>query len=165
MTVALLKVLAFLAMVVGLATVPFGVPGVWIMVAVLLATVLAGWTTWTTWGVLAGLALVSELMELAMVKVMGDRYGGSRGAFLGAVAGGMLGLFVGVPVPLLGPLIAGLIGTFAGAAVVTLYRTRSLRDAGKVGWGVSLARVWAVGLKVGVGVAILAVGVGAMLLD
>jgi hypothetical protein len=64
----------------------------------------------------------------------------------------------------LGPVLAGLVGTFAGAAAVTLAETRSLGRASRVGWGVLLARILAVALKVGVGMAVLAVGGGAVIL-
>lgn len=163
MTEPLVQVLLVLLLVGGLASVPFGVPGVWLMIAVLLGGVLAGWVTWPVWGVLAILALASEGLEFVLLKTLGERYGGTPAAFWAAVAGGIVGVLVGVPVPVIGPLLAGLLGTFAGAALVTLHRTRSLRGAARVGWGVLLGRILAVGLKVGVGVAVLVVGGSALL--
>ncbi len=87
------------------------------------------------------------------MKGMGDRSGGSFGGPWSAA-----GVLVGLPIPLAGPLLAGCLGTFVGAAVVTFAGSRSVRDAGRVGWGVMLARVMAVGLKVAVGVVVLVVG-------
>lgn len=156
-------VLLVLGMVAALLTVPLGLPGVWIMTGLLLVGVVAGWVSWPVWGALAALALVSELLEFFVLGRMGARYGGSRRAFWGAVVGGFLGLFVGAPIPVLGSIVTGLAGTFAGAALVTLRETRSARDASRVGWGMLLARVLAVGLKVAAGLVVLAVGGAAIL--
>lgn len=159
------KLLLLVALAGALLVLPLGLPGLWIMVALLLATVPAGWITWPTLAVLAGLALVAELLEFAVVKGMGDRYGGSRASFWGAVLGGLIGVMVGLPVPLAGPVLAGCLGTFLGAGVVTFVGSRSVRDASRVGWGVLLARVLAVGLKVAVGVVVLVVGGGALFVE
>ena len=146
-------------MAVALVTVPFGFPGVWIMVGVLLVAAVLGAVPWPTWAVLAVLAGAAEAGELWLLKKMGTRYGGSRRAFWGAILGGFAGLVVGLPVPLVGSVIAAFLGSFIGAAVVTLYETRSASQATRVGWGVFLARLGSVVLKVGVGVVVLAVGV------
>lgn len=68
--------------------------------------------------------------------------------------GGMIGLFVGMPVPIVGPMITAFMGTFVGAGLVTLLETRSLERSAKVGWGVLLARTASVAMKVGVAVVI-----------
>ena len=60
-------------------------------------------------------------------------------------------------------VVAGFLGTFLGAAVVTLLQKRSVGDAARVGWGVTLARLFAIALKVSVGVAVLAVGGSAII--
>lgn len=157
-----MKFVALFALLLALATIPFGLPGVWMMMAVLAAAVFAGWLSWQLWAILLVLAAVAELAEFFVLKKMGERYGGSRAAFWGAVLGGFTGMFVGVPVPVVGPVLAGLIGTFAGAAAVTLYQTRSVGGARRVGWGMTLARVFAVVLKVGAGVAVIIVGGSAL---
>lgn len=157
-----MKFVALFALLLALATVPFGLPGVWMMMAILAAAAFAGWLSWQLWAILLGLAAVAELAEFFVLKKMGERYGGSRAAFWGAVVGGFGGMFVGVPVPIVGPVLAGLLGTFAGAAAVTLYQTRSVGGARRVGWGMTLARVVAVVLKVGAGVAVIIVGGSAL---
>lgn len=155
-----------LAVVLALAIllIPFGLPGAWVQVAVLAGATLAGWVAWITFGALASLVALSELGELAILRSLGRRYGGSRKAFWGAVAGGFLGLFVGVPVPVVGPIVTAFLGTFLGAGIVTWLETRSLERAGRVGWGVLLARTLAVGLKVGVAAVVLVVGATALFL-
>ncbi|MFP3948365.1 MAG: DUF456 family protein [Longimicrobiales bacterium] len=158
----LAAILLVLFMVGALFTIPFGLPGTWIMILVLLGMTVVGEVAWVTWGILAGLALLAELIEWAVVAWMGKRYGGSSRAFWGALVGGIVGVLVGMPVPLFGPILAGVVGTFLGAAAVTLYETRSLETASRVGWGTALARIIAVGVKVGVGVVVLTVGGGAL---
>ncbi|NNF11939.1 MAG: DUF456 domain-containing protein [Gemmatimonadetes bacterium] len=152
-----ISILAVLAMCAGVLMIPFGLPGLWFIVVVTLGLVLAGQVGWTLGLVVAGVAAVAEAAEFLVVARFGRAYGGSRRAFWGAVAGGMLGLFVGFPVPLVGPVITAFIGTFLGAGAVTLLETRSLRRSARVGWGVVLARTVAVALKVGVSVAVIAV--------
>jgi uncharacterized protein YqgC (DUF456 family) len=159
----LLQILGVAVLVGALFVIPIGLPGVWIMVAVLLVGTLAGWVSWPVWAGLAVLAAVAEALEFWVLKHMGDRYGGTRGSFWGAVAGGFVGVLVGAPVPVVGSLVAGMIGTFVGAGIVTLYGTRSTRVASRVAWGMLLARTFAVGRKVAVGVAVLVVGAAALL--
>lgn len=155
---AALAVLVLILMIGSLFLVPLGLPGVWVMVLILLGMTVAGTVTWTTWGILAGLATLVEIGEFVLVKQMGDRHGGSSRAFWGAIAGGLVGALVGAPVPLLGSLLGGVAGTFTGAAAVTLWETRSWDDASRVGWGVSLARIFSVGMKTAVGVVVIVVG-------
>lgn len=147
--------LVLLGMGVSLLSVPFGVPGVWIMVALASFLAFSGAMSWPVWFALGGIAAVAELAEWGAVGALGRKYGGSARAFWGAILGGFAGLFVGLPVPILGSVIAALIGSVLGAAVVTLWETRSLRDAGRVGWGTLLGRILATGLKIAAGLAIL----------
>ncbi len=152
------SVLILLLLAASLILVPLGLPGVWVMVALLLGMTVAGVVSWTTWAVLAGLAVVSEALEFAVLGWMGRKHGGSQRAFWGAVAGGLVGAVVGVPIPVVGPLVGGVLGTFAGAGAVTFHETRSMEQASRVGWGVALARAFAVALKTGVGIVVLVTG-------
>lgn len=148
----------------GLLVIPLGLPGLWVMVAAVAAGWLAGGVgaavLWTCL-VLAGLA---ELGEWALLRKLSLRFGGSPRAFWGAIAGGFLGLFVGLPVPLIGPLVTSAVGTFAGAAAVTYWESRGAAAAGRVGAGAVFGRALSVVLKAGAGVAILALGVSALVL-
>jgi uncharacterized protein YqgC (DUF456 family) len=154
----LFSTLTVLALAAALATVPFGVPGVWLMTAILLAATLLGAVAWSTWLILAAATGAAELGELWLLRHFGQRYGGSRRAFWGAVVGGFVGLFVGIPIPLVGSIVAAFVGSFVGAALATFAETRSAGTSARVGWGTLLARTGAVMLKVGVGSVILAVG-------
>ena len=157
---------AVLGMVIALVVIPLGLPGLWIMIGILTAAVVGNEVSPWILGFLVVVAVLAELAEWAIVARTSARWGGSRKAFWGAIAGGILGILVGLPIPLpvLGPLLAGLLGTFAGAAIVTLWETRALRSAGRVGCGAVLGRAFAAAAKTAAGVVILVVGGAALIL-
>lgn len=158
------SVAVVLAMLAGVAMIPLGLPGLWVIVAVTVGLVLAGHLAWGVAATVLVVALAAEAAELLVVSRFGKVYGGSRRAFWGAVLGGMAGLFVGLPVPLVGPVLTAFAGTFLGAGVVTLLETRSIQRSARVGWGVVLARTAAVALKVAVALGVIAsVGVALIL--
>lgn len=149
------------SMFVGVALIPFGLPGLWLIVALTLGLVVVGELPWALALGVGGLAVLAELTEFLVVARFGRAFGGSRRAFWGAVLGGTVGLFVGFPIPLIGPIVTVFLGTFVGAGLVTYTETRSIGRSARVGWGVVLARTVAVGVKVGVALAVIAmVGVG-----
>lgn len=148
----------------GLLVIPLGLPGLWVMVAAVAVGWLAGPVGPVVLATCVLLALLAELGEWALVRRLSLRFGGSPRAFWGAIAGGFLGLFVGAPVPIIGPLVTSALGTFAGAAAVTYWESRRAGDAGRVGTGAVLGRAASVVLKAGAGVAILALGVSALVL-
>lgn len=157
------SLIAILLLVGALFLVPFGLPGIWIMLAILAGAAFYGEVAWLTLLALTGVAATAEVLEFLFVKRYSARYGGSRLAFWGAVIGGTIGVVVGVPVPVVGSLVAGVLGSFLGAAAATLAETRQVGSAARVGWGVMIARILAVGAKTVAGVVILAVGVSALL--
>ena len=161
-----LLALAVVGMVVALVVIPLGLPGLWIMIGILAVATYADQVSPIILVLLVVVALLAELAEWMIVARTSARWGGSRKAFWGAIAGGLVGILVGLPVPLpiLGPLAAGLLGTFAGAAAVTLWETRALRSAGRVGCGAVLGRAFAAAAKTAAGVVILVVGTAALIL-
>ena len=76
----------------------------------------------------------------------------------------IFGVVVGIPVPIIGSIIAGFVGSFAGAALVTWLEARDMGQAGRVGWGVLMGRMWAAAVKTAAGVVILVAGGAALLL-
>ena len=154
----LLGWIATLVMFVALFLIPLGLPGLWIMVAVVAAGAVLGHVGPAAVIITIALAGVAELLELLIVRNMSLRYGGSSRAFWGAVIGGVIGLVLGFPVPVVGPVIAGILGSFVGATALTLWETRDLAGATRVGWGVVLARVFAAVVKVAAAIVILVVG-------
>jgi len=159
--ITLVEVAALVAMLVGLLLIPFGIPGLWVMIAALTAAVLLGAPVgWLTLLGLVALAGAAELGEYLAVKIASDRYGGSNRAFWGAIAGGIVGGVAGTPVPVAGSLVGMLLGTFAGAVLVAWVESRDAVGAVGVGWGAVLGRAAAAALKTAAGLAVLIVSAG-----
>ena len=156
MIAAVQIVLLVSTFVAGLLLVPFGLPGLWVIV---LGVILYAW--WTgfqaigivTIATVVSLALLGELLELWTGFRLTQRYGGSRRAGWGAITGGLLGALIGVPIPLLGSVIGAFVGAFLGAALFQYTYARSVSGAASAGWGALLGRAAAAGLKIGLGLA------------
>lgn len=151
---------------VGLVLIPFGLPGLWV---ILLGMLGYGWLTgfaslsaWTL-GLAIGLALVGELVEAWAGFRFARRYGGSRRAGWGALIGGLVGAVIGVPVPVVGSVVGGFVGAFAGAAIFEYSQARKSEGAVRAGWGAMLGRAVAVGVKMGIGVVLVAMSLWAAL--
>ena len=159
------NVVFLLIMLAGLFIIPFGLPGLWLMIGVVAFGTFTGKVAWWILAILIVLGIIAELLEFLAVKKMSDRHGGTRLAFVGAILGGLAGAIIGAPVPIIGSLIAGVIGTFAGAALVTAWEQRSLNHAAmRVGMGAALGRAAAVAIKVAVAVVVLVVGMTALII-
>lgn len=146
-----------------LLLVPLGLPGTWLMVGVLVVGLVAGRVAWTTLLVLVALVALAEVAEFLLVRHSSLRYGGSSRAFWGAVAGGLIGVVVGVPVPVVGSLVAGVGGTFLGAGLVAMWEERHVASAARVGWGAVVGRALSAAVKIGAGLVVLVVGGAALL--
>jgi uncharacterized protein len=150
----------------GLALIPLGLPGLWVIV---LGIVGFGWLTdFRTLGVgllvtVLALALVGEAVEAYVGFRFARRYGASSRAGWGALVGGLVGAIVGVPVPVIGSVIGGFLGAFAGAALFEFSKARHSEGAVRAGWGAVLGRALAAGVKIGVGVVMVVIGLYAAL--
>src|SRR6266516_3938111 len=135
----------------GLALVPLGLPGLWLIVV---AAVGYGWATafhsigLVTIAVVLGLALLGELFEFWLGYGLTRRYGGSKRAGWGSLLGGLAGAVVGVPVPLIGAIL----GSFAGALVFEYAGSGEAGMAVRAGWGALVGRVAAAAAKTAVGI-------------
>ncbi len=149
----------------GLALVALGLPGLWVMVA---AVVAYGWLTdfqrigVVTIVVVTALAVIGEIIEAWLGFGLARRYGGSKRAGWGALLGGLVGAIVGVPVPVIGSVIGAFVGSFAGA-VVFEYSKSDAGTAVKAGWGALVGRAAATAAKAAVGVVIAVVALFAAL--
>jgi uncharacterized protein YqgC (DUF456 family) len=161
------SLLLLAALLVGLALVPLGLPGLWIMLgAVLLHWVLvpAGAIGATTFGVVAALVVVAEVLEFTIAGRYTRAHGGSRRASLGAIVGGVVGAVLGVPVPVVGAMLGAFAGAFVGALLGELSLERSQRgEPLRVARGALLGRVAAAAVKSGIGLAIAALIVAVLL--
>lgn len=130
-----------------------GMPGNWLIVGV--AALYAWWVpdesrwdlSWQNVAVLAGLAVVGEVVEAGLSAAGVSRLGGSRRgmvlALLGSFVGAFMGAGMGLPIPLVGPLLgimlgAGL-GALGGAALGELWKGRTVGESLHIGhaafWG------------------------------
>ena len=152
--------LLFILAVLGFwLTTLLGLPGNWMIVA---ATALYAWLIpenhsatmrWLAVGIVAGLALLGEVVELAASAAGVKKKGGSRRgailALLGSMVGAVAGMFFGLPVPVIGSVTAALlfagVGALAGAMLGETMAGRSLDHSWEVGqaafWGRLLGTV------------------------
>ena len=150
------------ASLIGLLLIPFGLPGLWV---ILLGIIGYGWITGfrtlsTGFLILAvALAVLGEVLESWIGFRFAKRYGGSSRAGWGALVGGLVGAIVGVPIPVVGSVIGGFVGAFIGAAVFEYTKARHAEGSVRAGWGAVLGRAAAVAIKMGLGVAMV-VGAG-----
>lgn len=141
----------------GVLLIPFGLPGLWVMV---LGYVAFGWLTQfrsesvATIAIVLALAFAGELIENWLGFRFARRYGGSHRAGWGALIGGLVGAVVGVPVPVVGSVIGAFVGSFGGAALFEYAYSRRADVAIGAGWGAVVGRAAAAAAKTGLGVVI-----------
>jgi uncharacterized protein YqgC (DUF456 family) len=152
-------VLLVIVLLIGLLLIPFGLPGLWLMVGAALVfsyLVPAGRAPGvTTLIVITLLALAAEVIEFVLGGRYARKYGGSRRAGWGAILGGLVGAVVGVPVPLIGSMIGAFIGAFAGALIAELSYGTTMGAASRVAKGALIGRAVAVAVKVAIGVVLI----------
>jgi uncharacterized protein len=144
-----------LIILLALVLIPFGLPGLWLIVlaGIGYTWLYPGTITWTTLGVIALLGVVAEVLEFTLAGKYTRKYGGSTRATWGAIFGGIAGAIVGVPVPLIGSIVGAFAGSFAGALVMELSRGTSAVDSARVAKGALVGRAVAAAMKMGFGIA------------
>ena len=166
MSHALPALLLGVCTILGLALVPLGLPGLWVMVA---GVVGYGWLTdfrsvgVATIAVVLGLAFLGEIVEAWLGFRLTRTFGGSRRSAWGALVGGIVGAVMGVPVPIVGSVIGAFLGSFAGAALFEYSLSRTAGTAVRAGWGAVLGRATAAAAKIALGIVIAVVAVFAAL--
>jgi uncharacterized protein len=146
-TATLLLLLAVLA---GLLLIPFGLPGIWLMLLAGVAHRMFAMPTaisWITLVVLLLIAVAAEWLEFSISGKYTQKYGGSRRAAWGAILGGFAGAMVGVPVPIIGSVIGAFAGSFAGALVAEYTLERNRETATRAATGALIGRAVATGMK------------------
>lgn len=151
---------------IGLVLIPFGLPGIWLMVAgIAVYAVVGGFQVIGGYTVafVIGLAALAEVAEAWLGFRLARRYGGSKAAGWGAIIGGLIGAVLGTPVPVIGNVIGAFLGAFVGAVVIEFATGRKLGDTLGVGWGAVVGRAVGAAVKVMVGLVIAIVGIAAAL--
>lgn len=103
-------------------------------------------------GTLLMLALLTALtyvVEFAASALGVKKYGGSNRAMIGAVLGGIVGMFFGLPGILFGP--------FLGAVIGELSIQRSLDEASQAGFGTVVGMALGLAGKLAIGIAMIGV--------
>ncbi|MEP7324525.1 MAG: DUF456 domain-containing protein [Gemmatimonadota bacterium] len=160
----LLVLLLVLVLFVGLILIPLGLPGLWVMLLAIL-----GYGALTdfrsiglgTLAVVTALAFIGEIIEWWVGFKYTQKYGGSRRAGWGALLGGIVGAFAGIPIPIIGSIIGSFLGSFAGAAIFQFTKTPD--NAVRAGWGALLGRLWATAAKTSLGLVMAVIAVFAAL--
>lgn len=177
MTITLLILTALTLGLAGLAGVVLTLltlPGVWLTLA---AALVAQWAWaewdhrllfgWWTLGILAGVALVGEVLETVSSAIGAKRSGGGRSGALGSIAGALIGAILGsflIPVPVVGSIAGAVLGAGMGAiAAERGIRGRSWEDSLRVGTGAAGARLVAILVKTGIAAGVAAAVVVAAL--
>ncbi|MBC7790676.1 MAG: DUF456 domain-containing protein [Anaerolineae bacterium] len=155
------------ALVAGLLLIPFGLPGLWLMVG---AALLYSYAAPNRLGIvtilgLTVLALVAEVLEFVLAGRYARKFGGSKRAGWGAIVGGIVGAVVGVPLPVVGSMIGAFVGAFAGAFVAELTIGTNRKAATRVATGALIGRIVSVAMKVAVGLVLIVWVAGALLLS
>ena len=101
------------------------------------------WTLLT----LAAMALLTYGVEFAASVLGVKKFGGSKRAMAGAVLGGIVGLFLGIPGILFGP--------FIGAVIGELSLQRSLDEASRAGFGTVVGLAIGLAGKFAIGIAMI----------
>lgn len=160
-----------LACCVGWLTTLLSLPGNWIIVGL---AALFAWLLpitggrgigWKTVAVLAGLAVVGEIVEFVASAAGAAKQGASkRGvalSMIGAVIGSILGLTVGLPIPILGSfvmaLLGGAAGAFFGAYLGEAWKGRAHEERVAAGRGAFSGRIWGTVGKLAVGAIMLVI--------
>lgn len=141
-------------------------PGNWLIV---LLTALTAWLMpsdqrfaidWLTVGIVFGLAVLGEVLELASGAMLAKKQGASRraillsliGGFVGAIGGAGSGSVIPVVGTLIGVLMGGASGAFLGAYLGETWKGRREQDAMAVGQAVAIGRTLGVLGKMIVGI-------------
>jgi len=165
MTILAIALLIGLGLV-GLAMIPLGLPGLWVMVGGILVY---GWLTGfrtvsvVMIAIVLAIAFLGEIIDNWLGFRFAKRYGGSTRSGWGALLGGLVGAVIGVPIAIIGSVIGAFLGSFIGAAVFELSYSRHAGVAARAGWGAVMGRIAAAAVKIALGIVIAVIGLFAAL--
>jgi uncharacterized protein YqgC (DUF456 family) len=140
-----------LAMGVALLSIPIGVSGGWIALALALLYDLfynfhaIGWKALLAFALLLA---IGEVVEALLGSLYVAKKGATRYGVLGAFVGGLVGAIAGSGVvPLFGTLIGSFVGAFLGAVGGEYLREQRLQPSVRVGMHALVGKVAASGIK------------------
>jgi uncharacterized protein len=134
-------VTATLGWVLSLLLLAVGFVGVWLpaipglplmaLGAFLHKLLVPGVLSWWTVGIFAAVALLGFAFDFAATAITSSRAGATKAGVWGAIVGGVVGLFFGLPGLLLGPVVGAALGEL-------VLSRRGPGDAAKAGVGAGL---------------------------
>jgi uncharacterized protein YqgC (DUF456 family) len=143
-------------MLVGLAVIPFGLPGVAIiLVSIFIYSILTGFSAGVGvffFVVLCILTVIAETADNWLTVLGARRFGASKAAIWLSLLGGIGGaILIGGPAAALVGPFGPLVGGFAGAFLIVFgyerYRAKTTREALRAGCGTLLGRTAGILLK------------------
>jgi uncharacterized protein YqgC (DUF456 family) len=139
-------ILFFLFLVLGIAAIPLGFPGTFVIFADALVygliTAFRGAITWPILLILLGLAVLSQLFEFLLGTFTTLKFGASRWGVLGTLFGGILGAACGSALlPVVGTVLGALAGAFLGAFVLEMIHQADQSRAARAGAGAFVGRI------------------------
>ncbi len=138
-----------------------GVPGSWVaLVAILIFDIATGFSTvgWVMLVVMAGIAVVGEIIESGLGLVYVAHKGATKWGVLGAFVGGLAGAVGGSAIiPFIGSIIFGLLGAFTGAVLFEYIYYKSLDRAIQTGFFAFIGKLSAMLVKFALGLVILGI--------
>lgn len=109
------------------------------------------------WGfvtILAGFAVVGEVLEFVGQAYGAKKFGASKKGNLGGIIGAILGAILGAPILFgLGALFGALAGAFAGCLLFELLHDRTWAEAVHASWGAFYGKAFGMAVKMGLGMA------------
>ncbi len=140
-----------LAMGVALLSIPIGIPGGWIALALAVLYDLF-WNFhalgWKALALFALLLVIGEVVEALLGSLYVARKGATRYGVIGALVGGLVGAVAGSAVmPLFGTLLGSFVGAFLGAVGGEYLREQRLQPSVQVGMYALIGKVAASGIK------------------
>jgi uncharacterized protein YqgC (DUF456 family) len=148
----------------------FGLPGNWLIVigSIFVAFSFGGMGV-TTIMLLAGLALIGEIIEL-VAGAAGMKKGGSkRGAVMaviGSFIGGIGGAAAGIPIPVLGSavgvILGAALGAMFGAIIGEMSKGRGTGHSLEIGKAAFFGRLVGSAVKLAIGAAMILVAIAAL---
>ncbi|MBI4145756.1 DUF456 family protein [Candidatus Woesearchaeota archaeon] len=118
----------------GIALSALGIAGTFLILLAAALYDLIMWQmiiSWQTLAILAGLALLGELLEWIITYVGMKKNGVSRYGLIGTILGGIIGASLLSIVPILGTIVGLVAGAALGAWIGELYHTRHAKKAWK----------------------------------
>jgi len=150
-----LNILFLLGLLIAVFTSFFGLPGNFIVLGAAVAYAFGTHFSSLGWGflvLLAGLAILGEVLEFLFGTFTSVRYGGSRWSAVGSFVGGVAGAVVGTGViPVVGTVIGAFLGSFTLAFLFELIHRNRQDIAARAGLGALVGKILGLSTKTSLG--------------